>query len=156
MDVSKVRTGQRIAGVAGALLFIDLWMSWYGVDVGSVGGGVAQSLVAASGIDTTASGWQAFGWTDILLAITAIVAMAGAVMAANGTRAQLPVSLPSLTAGLGAAMTVIVLYRILNQPGPNNIVEVEWGACCSPSARCSTARAPCSRIATRRWRRGCT
>ena len=125
MDVNRLSTGQKIAGAAGLLLFIDLWMSWYGVDVGS---GAVGKLVAASGVDTTASGWQAFGMTDILLAITALIAIAMAVMAANGTRLELPVRLSTLTAGLGAVMTVIVLYRIINQPGPNDVITVQWGA----------------------------
>jgi hypothetical protein len=25
-------------------------------------------------------------------------------------------------------MTLIVLYRIINQPGPNKLITVEWGA----------------------------
>jgi hypothetical protein len=127
MDVNRLSTGQKIAGAAGLLLFIDLWMSWYGVDVSSITG-VSSALVKASGVDTTASAWQAFGFTDILLAITAIVAMAMAVTTMNGTRLQLPVKLSSATAGLGALMTLIVLYRIVNQPGPNKLVTVQWGA----------------------------
>jgi hypothetical protein len=127
MDVNKLSTGQRIAGVAGLLLFIDLWMSWYGVDLGSLTG-LSKSVVNATGVDTTASAWQAFKFTDILLAITAIVAMALAVTTARGMRLALPVRLSAATAGLGGLMTVIVLYRIINQPGPNNVITVQWGA----------------------------
>jgi hypothetical protein len=127
MDVNKLSTGQRIAGVAGLLLFIDLWMSWYGVDLGSIPG-ATKALVNAAGIDTTASAWQAFSYTDILVAITALVAVGMAVVAGTGAQVQLPVKLTSLTAGLGGAMTLLVLYRIINQPGPNNRITVEWGA----------------------------
>jgi hypothetical protein len=127
MDVNKLSTGQRIAGVAGLLLFIDLWMSWYGVDLSSLTG-LSKTVVNATGVDTTASAWQAFGFTDILLAITAIVAMALAVTTARGMHLALPVRLSSATAGLGGLMTVIVLYRIINQPGPNNVITVQWGA----------------------------
>ena len=112
MDVKKLSTGQRIAGVAGLLLFIDLWMSWYGF----------------GGTSVTASAWQAFGFTDILLAITAIVAMGLAVTTARDMHLALPVKLSSAAAGLGGLMTVIVLYRIVNQPGPNNVITVQWGA----------------------------
>jgi hypothetical protein len=124
MDVNKVSHGQRIAAIAGALLFIDLWMSWYSVNIpGNLG-----KFADLSGIDTTASAWQAFSWTDIFLAITALVAIAGAVMAANAMTNPLPIGWAQLTAGLGGIMTLLVLYRIVNQPGPNKLVNVEWGA----------------------------
>ena len=127
MDVNRLSTGQKIAGAAGLLLFIDLWMSWYGVDLSSVTG-VNQSIIQASGVDTTATAWQAFGFTDILLAITAILAMALAVTTMNNMRLNLPFPLATATAAAGALMTVIVLYRIINQPGPNKLVTVQWGA----------------------------
>jgi hypothetical protein len=124
MDVNKVSPGQRIAAIAGAVLFIDLWMSWYSVNIpGNLG-----KLADLSGVDTTATAWQAFSWTDIFLAITALVAIAGAVMAANNMTNPLPIGWAQLTAGLGGVMTLLVLYRIVNQPGPNKEINVEWGA----------------------------
>ena len=33
-----------------------------------------------------------------------------------------------LTTGLGVLATLLVFYRILNQPGPNEIIEVKFGA----------------------------
>ena len=33
-----------------------------------------------------------------------------------------------ITSTLGAFATLLVLYRILNQPGPNDFVEVKFGA----------------------------
>lgn len=124
MDVNKVSPGQRIAAIAGALLFIDLWMSWYSVNVPK---GLGK-FVDLAGVDTTATAWQAFSWTDIFVAITALVAIAGAVMAASSTTNPLPISWSQLTAGLGAVITLLVLYRIINQPGPNKEINVEWGA----------------------------
>ena len=124
MDVNKVSPGQRIAAIAGALLFIDLWMSWYSVNIpGNLG-----KFADISGIDTTATAWQAFSWTDIFLAITALVAIAGAVMAANSIANPLPIGWAQLTAGLGGVFTLVTLYRIVNQPGPNKLINVEWGA----------------------------
>lgn len=127
MDFSKVGQGQRIAAIAGALLLIDLWMSWYSIDIGNIPG-ATQALVDASGIDTSATAWQAFSYTDLLLAITAVIAVASAVVPASGAKLQLPVSLSTLTTGLGGVMTLLVLYRIINQPGQNDRISVEWGA----------------------------
>jgi hypothetical protein len=124
MDVNKVSPGQRIAAIAGGLLFIDLWMSWYSVNIPSG----AQSFF--SGVDTSISAWQTYTWVDILLAVLAIVAVAGAVMAANSSTWPLPIGWAELTAGFGAVMTVVVLFRtLINQPGPSNkLVNNEWGA----------------------------
>ena len=110
MDVNRVSHGQRIAAIAGGLLFIDLWMHWY----------------SAKGVDVSVSAWQAFSYTDILLAITALVAMGAAAATASGT--ALPVRLTPIIAPLAGVMTLLVLYRIVNQPGPNNVINVEWGA----------------------------
>ena len=41
---------------------------------------------------------------------------------------SLPVAFSVLTAVGGSARDAAVLYRILNQPGPNDAVEVERGA----------------------------
>src|SRR3954467_6634458 len=87
MDANKVSQGQRIAAIAGVLLFVDLWMSWYSVNIpGNLG-----KIADLNGIDTTATAWQAFSWTDLLMAITAVVAIAGAVMAANSMTNPLPI-----------------------------------------------------------------
>ena len=126
MDVNKVGMGKRIAGIAGALLFIDLWMSWFGVDLDKLG--VNAKFLA--GTDTTATAWQAFSLIDIIIAITALVAVAAFVMAATDNRMELPVSPTTAAAGLGALSTLLILYRILDQPGDvsNKLITVEWGA----------------------------
>ena len=49
----------------------------------------------------------------------------------NSTKAAtpaLPVAASVITTTLGALATLLVLYRILNQPGPNDFIEVKLGA----------------------------
>jgi hypothetical protein len=129
VDITKVRPGQRIAALAGVVLFVVMWFSWYGVDVSKVPGGkAAQSLIAASGVDTTATAWQAFDWIDLLMLLTVIVAVGSAVLVASGRSVQLPVSTASLTAGLGALATLLVLYRLVNEPGPDKFINIKFGA----------------------------
>jgi hypothetical protein len=125
MDVNKVGQGKRIAGIAGALLFIDLWMSWFGVNLDKLG----DAAKYLTNVDTTATAWQAFSLIDIIIAVTALVALAAFVMAATDTRVELPFSLTSAAAGLGALSTLLILYRIIDNPGdaPNSQITVEWG-----------------------------
>src|SRR6188508_1045325 len=81
VDTSNVRSGQRIAAIAGIVLFIVMWFSWYGVDLDKVTGGQG---IANLGIDTTANAWQSFSWIDLLMLLTAIVAVGAAALAATG------------------------------------------------------------------------
>ena len=120
MNTNKVSQGQLIAAIAGAALLIIMFFSWYGV------GGDLSDAAGAFGIDTTANAWQSFDFTDLLLFLTGLIAIAGAVAAATGNTLPFPVG--TVTAAAGAAMTLLVAYRILNQPGPNDVIDVKFGA----------------------------
>jgi hypothetical protein len=124
VDVNRLRTGEKIAGAAAVLLFIDLFLSWYSVDLGGALGAAAKS----AGVDTSVSAWGAFSWVDLLLLLTILAALAMVVVRGTGRSVDLPASLPLIVAGLGVFATLVVLYRILNQPGPNDIISVEYGA----------------------------
>jgi outer membrane biosynthesis protein TonB len=112
VDLNRLSRGERIAGAAAVLLFIDMFLSWY----------------SANHADVSVTAWQAFSTTDILLLITIIVALGMVVTRAMARPMNLPVSLPLVTACLGALMTLLVLWRIINQPGPNDFINVEYGA----------------------------
>ena len=112
MDINKLSMGQRIAAGAGVLLFIDLFLDWY-----SAGNDV---------ISVTASGWQAFSWVDLVCAAAAIVAVLAAVQAMG--MVQIPTNLNMILLPLAAVATVLVLYRLINQPGPNDLISNEFGA----------------------------
>jgi hypothetical protein len=107
MDVNRVRQGERIAGIAGVVLLISLWFSWYGASA-SVGGFEAS---------TSASGWESLSWIDIFLFITAVVAIGFGIMSATGSQTDLPIAGSSIVAGLGGLATLMVLFRIIDIPG---------------------------------------
>jgi hypothetical protein len=122
MDFSKLRTGELIAGVCGVLLLIVMFFSWYGI------GGAAGSILGAANIDTTVNAWKAFDFIDLVLFVTALVAIGAAVLAASGRSVALPVAASVIVTVLGIIVTLLVLYRIINQPGPNDVVDVKFGA----------------------------
>jgi len=122
MDLGKLRTGELIAGIAGVLLLIVMFFAWYGV------GGSIGEFAEAAGVDTDVNAWQAFDFVDLLLFITAIVAIAAAALAASGRSVALPVAASVVVTILGILVTLLVLYRIVNQPGPNDVVDVKFGA----------------------------
>jgi len=124
MDVSRLRRGELIAGGAGVLLFVDLFLNWYSVGGGKISTGVGQIEVPSVSVNA----FDAFSFTDLLLILLVIIAVGQAVLTATQRSVALPVAASVVVAGFGAFMTVLVLYRIINQPGPNDFVNVEIGA----------------------------
>jgi hypothetical protein len=108
----RVRTGEIVAGVAGAVLLLSTFLEWYTVR------GRAEGLTA----------WGAFSFVDLLVALVAVLGIALAASQVIGRGPALPVALGVITTTLGLAATLLVLYRILNQPGPNDVIGVALGA----------------------------
>jgi hypothetical protein len=122
MPAVDTRSPLTILGAAGVVLFITLLLPWYGVDLGGELGAAAK----LADVDTTASAWQAFAYTDILLFLASVAAIASFVLARQGH--EQTQNAIKAAAGLGALCTLIVLYRIINQPGPNDFISVKFGA----------------------------
>ena len=88
MDVGRMSDGEKIAAVGGIVLFISLFLAWFG-DV---------------------SGWEGQSTTDIYLMITAAAAIAAAV----GIGLPLAgVTMDGAAALLGGIATVLVLWLII-------------------------------------------
>ena len=113
----RLRDGEWIAGAGGLALLASMFLHWYGLDLALLGG-VAPEVTA----------WQAFDVLDVVLALLALVPLALVFTQATRPSPAIPVffSVMTLLAGLLAA--VLILYRIVNQPGPNEIVDVQAGA----------------------------
>jgi hypothetical protein len=124
VDVNRLSRGEQIAGAAAVLLIIDMFLNWYSANLNSA----LQAQADRFGIDTNADAWQVFSTTDILIFITAVAALVMVGTRVMGRSANLPVSLPLVVAVLGAFTTLVVLWRIINQPGENEFINVEYGA----------------------------
>ena len=112
MDLQRLRRGERIAGGAAVLLLIDMFLTWYSSAVGP----------------GTATAWEAFSTTDILIFLTCLAALMMVGLAATGRTTGMQMSVPMVVAALGGLTTLLILYRIVNQPGPNNQVNVDFAA----------------------------
>jgi drug/metabolite transporter (DMT)-like permease len=117
MRMSRLRDGEWIAGAGGAALLVSMFLGWY----------------------SGASAWQSFSVLDVLLALLALVPLALVVLQATRESPSLPVALSVLTTLAGALATLLILYRLLNQPGPNDRVDVELGAWIGLAAAAVTA-----------------
>jgi hypothetical protein len=112
VDAQRLSRGERIAGAAAVLLLVDMFLSWYSSAVSSA----------------SANAWQAFGTTDILIFLTCLAAVAMVGLTVMGRTAGVALSVPMVVAALGGLTTLIILYRIANQPGSNDAVNVDFGA----------------------------
>lgn len=110
MDTNRLGRGELIAGVSGAVLLLVMFVfSWYSVDLGDAGD--------LFGIEADANAWEAFDLIDIILFVTAVVAIGLAIATAMSANVGLPVAGSALTAGLGILSLILVVYRVLNPPG---------------------------------------
>ena len=105
--------------MSGAALFLIMLLPWYGADLG-------LGAAALADVNTTASAWQAFAYIDLVLLLTSGAAVAGFVLTGLGHAQAL--SAVRAAAALGALSTLLVLYRLVDQPGPNGLVDLKYGA----------------------------
>jgi hypothetical protein len=107
----RLRDGEWSAGAGGLALLVSLFLHWYGA------GGVAE-----------ATAWQAFDVLDVVLALLALAPLGLVLTQATRSSPSIPVAFSVLATLAGALAALLILYRIVNQPGPNELVDVQVGA----------------------------
>ncbi len=120
MDVKRLSTGEKIAGISGVLLLIIMFaFDWFTIDVG---GGVFE--VSGGG-----NAWESFGFIDIVLFLAAVAGIALALVSAAQSAPNMPVALSAVTAGLGILAVLLVLFRIISPPdfGAGDVVDIGRG-----------------------------
>jgi hypothetical protein len=111
MDVEKLNTGEKIAGVSAVLLFIVMFFDWFGVEV-SGSNGFSGTVPGAGG-----SAWDALEFIPIVLVITIVVALVNVFLRLSDSEYEPPVSMNVAVAVLGGLSTLLVLFRIVDPPG---------------------------------------
>ena len=117
MDINKLNSGEKLAGVAGiALLLIMFIFDWFTVDAGF-------------GFEFGGNAWDTMELIRFILLLASISAIALAVTAASQTDVDLPVALSAITAGLGILSVVLIAFRIISPPdgGAGDLVDVGRG-----------------------------
>lgn len=127
--MNRPRPADVLAGIGGLVLLGSLWLKWYGFDAGpliettgAAGTRDLQRLVP----DLTA--WQAFSVTDILLALFAALAIGVPVSSVLARTTAKPVAFTVLASVGGALAVLLVLFRLIDPPGSNDLVALKTGA----------------------------
>ncbi len=111
MDLSRLNTGEKLAGASGILLLVFMWLfDWFSIDAGF-------------GFEGGLNAWQSFGFIDIVIFIAAVAGIALAVVAASQTDVDLPVALSAITAGIGILAVVLIVFRIISPPDFEDLVD---------------------------------
>jgi hypothetical protein len=113
-DAARWTMADRIAGIATIVLFISLFLSWFGITV--------------IGITVTASGVSAHGWLYIVM-ILDILIVAYLVLRAGWDRLPISQDVPHLTVMMVATIVnlVLVFIAFIDKPGGSG-VGWEFGA----------------------------
>ena len=126
MDMSRIRRGEMIAAVGGlVLLIVLLFVNWY-----SAGAQVSTPLGSVN-VEGDFGAWDGQGFlgtiANLIILAAAVTAVGLAVLTATSRTVALPVAASAMTAALGIAAVVMVLLRMLFQPGPNELIDLKFG-----------------------------
>jgi hypothetical protein len=108
--MSRLRAGEWLAGVGAGALLVTMFLDWVG--------------------PRGQSGWSSLGWLVVAIALAAVACAAWLVVATVARRpiAQV-VAGAMLTATTGSfAFVALALRALVFQPGPNDLVDVRYGA----------------------------
>jgi len=137
MNLQRLRVGEWIVGVSGAVLLIALFLPWWGlegtwIDLGP--GGPVEGLEQGSGAVTTWSAWQVFSVADVFFLLLAVLALAVWVVVARAPAAGLGIAVETLVTPLAIVMTIVALVQVLGTPGALEVPppipdpSIEYGA----------------------------
>jgi hypothetical protein len=107
MDLNKLNSGEKIAGVSSILLFIFMFFDWFYAEVTIGGSGASEGVTA----------WDALDWIPIWLVITILAALIVVGLRLSDSSYEPPVSGNAIVAILGGVSFLLILYRIIDPPG---------------------------------------
>ena len=96
--MNRLRPGEWLAAAGAVALIVSLVLPWYEADDGEI------------------SGFASLGVIDILLVLVALVGLALFALQATRTSPALPVAFGVLTVTAGIFGTLLVLFRLIDQP----------------------------------------
>jgi hypothetical protein len=115
MDVDKLSTGEKVAGVSAVLLFIFMFFDWFSVEVSGGSGVFAASAVAGG------NAWDALDFIPIVLVVTILAALGVAALRLTDAAYEPPISANAVVSVLGGLSALLILYRIVDTPGGGSV-----------------------------------
>lgn len=98
MDPRRLRIWEWLTGLAGLVLLGVTFLDWYEADQGAV------------------NAWEAFSVLDVLIALTAAMAIAVALMAALHNTPAVSLAIASLLLAVGSILVIALIVRVISIP----------------------------------------
>jgi hypothetical protein len=132
MRLSRLRSGEIVAGLGAIALLVALSLAWFGAEP-TVYAPVDEIPAGFRGL-LHQSGWSGLGWLALVpLVVTIALALALVVATAAERTPALPLAIGVLTVPSALLAVLVILARLIDQPGlgvnaPDSFVEVRWPA----------------------------
>jgi ABC-type transport system involved in cytochrome c biogenesis permease subunit len=142
VSLGRLRRGEWLALIGAVGLFVVLFLDWFGVDLPSraelepqpAAGGIHNLLNTFDMAAVHHAGWTTLGWfLDALLVLSIAGGVALSYMTLRRATPAWPVGASILTVVVAAIAFLVLLTRVLTQPGlgpglPNDVVTVQLPA----------------------------
>jgi hypothetical protein len=119
--LDRFTKGDRISLVGAVVLFIGLFLPWYGIESDIFGEGPAADLARQIVDSVSVNAFEAFDVIDIVLLLLAIGAAVLIVLVATD---KVDAALHRWVETIGGAAAIAVLFRIVIQPDG---ASLKWG-----------------------------
>lgn len=106
-DFEKLYLGEKVIGVSAVLLFIFMYLNWFGVEISGPSGSVSLGSENA---------WQALGLTPVLLLATVVLSLLSVALRVSNFDYELPIAANAALAVLGVISAALILFRIADPP----------------------------------------
>lgn len=113
MEAHKLSTGEKISAASSILLFVAMFLDWFGAKVADVPG---FSGTIEGGGGGGASAWDALDVIPVFLMLAIVLALGVALVRLTDADLELSISLNALVAAAGALAVLLILYRIVFPP----------------------------------------
>lgn len=111
--MTKLSGGEKISAASAVLLFVFMFLDWFGAKVSGVPGFTGS---AGGG-----SAWQTLDLIPIFLMLAIVCALGVAIVRLTDADLELAVSLNAIVAAVGGLAVLLILFRIVDPPAVGSL-----------------------------------
>jgi hypothetical protein len=109
---NKLKRGETVAGLSAVLLFVSMFLHWFGVEY--VNNGPLLFLISGTGPGKSA--WEALDYDPILFLLTVVATLGTVALRWAMAPPRLSLAADAITAVFGVASALLILHRVFDPP----------------------------------------
>jgi hypothetical protein len=117
--LGRLRRGEAIYLAAAILLFILMFLAWFGVKGTTSAEPLGGLVTSSAGGDA----WQALEVIPLFLMLAIVVAVGAALLRVSGSNWKPAIPPGAAVCVLGGLAALLILIRIISPPGPGDVLE---------------------------------